>query len=305
VTASRGLSEVAVPPRARRWSDKTREYVESHKHEWGREHSEGVRMALRRFQRGIGRQGQSLPGVFERVGVGIPVSAEEVDAGHVVAIRDSPLWAPKTRSFLLQALRGFLRFNRCELAENRRLWAISGTALHRRWLTREQLVSVWEVCTTDLERVAVASSGFNGLRRIEVLRLRGADLNLVVDAPQARIWGKGVNGGKYRTIPVSRHLYAALLPLRTKPAERVFPYSSGYFDERLVRLGKLAGLPYNPSGHTLRRTFGRLAYYAGVPLVSIQNIYGHASPAMTAHYIGIDQAEMAAGLAQFERALEA
>jgi len=305
---STAFSEDTVPERERWWPERTKEYVEAHRDEWSTKHAAGVRMALRRYQHGTDRTGgwRRTPGVWERVGVEpMPRIAAEVTVSHVKAVRDSPLWAPKTRSIYLQALRGFLRHCGNPIAENRRLWAIDGTPLTRRWLTKEQLTAIWDVCRDDYDRLAVAATGFNGLRRVEVLRLRARDVSLPADNPEARIWGKGPSGGKYRTIPVSSHLYGALVSLGRAGSEPYFPWKESAFDARLVALGRLAGLPFNPSGHTLRRTFGRLAYYAGVPLVSLQRIYGHASPAMTAHYIGIDQVEMAAGLAQFERAMAA
>ncbi len=202
-------------------------------------------------------------------------------------------------------LRGFLRRFGNPIAENRRLWAIDTTALNRRWLTKAQLTAIWVACRDDYDRLAVASTGYNGLRRVEVLRLRARDVSLAADRPEARIWGKGRNGGKYRTVPVSKHLYGVLVSLDRHGAEPFFPWKATTFDLRLTVVGRRAGLPFNPSGHTLRRTFGRLAYYAGVPLVSVQSIFGHASPAMTAYYVGVDQAAMAAGLARFESAMEA
>jgi len=233
----------------------------------------------------------------------IPLRATEITGPDVLAVRDSPIWAPKTRSIYLQALRGFVRWCGSPLASNPRLWPIDGTPLNRRWPTREQLAAVWVACRDDYDRLAVAATGYNGLRRIEVLRLRARDVSLAAETPEARIWGKGENGGKYRTIPLSSHLYGVLVSLRRNGADPYFPWRTTAFGSRLTAVGRVAGLPFNPSGHTLRRTFGRIAYYADVPLVSIQHIYGHASPVMTAHYIGIDQAEMAAGLALFERAM--
>jgi len=233
----------------------------------------------------------------------IPLRATEITGPDVLAVRDSPIWAPKTRSIYLQALRGFVRWCGSPLASNPRLWAIDGTPLNRRWPTREHLAAVWVACRDDYDRLAVAATGYNGLRRIEVLRLRARDVSLAAETPEARIWGKGENGGKYRTIPLSSHLYGVLVSLRRNGADPYFPWRTTAFGSRLTAVGRVAGLPFNPSGHTLRRTFGRIAYYADVPLVSIQHIYGHASPVMTAHYIGIDQAEMAAGLALFERAM--
>ncbi len=39
-----------MPSRVRWWPDKTKEYVERHRDEWGRQHAAGIRMALRRYQ---------------------------------------------------------------------------------------------------------------------------------------------------------------------------------------------------------------------------------------------------------------
>ena len=296
-----------MPVRDRLWFDRIREYERANEGEWGDEHAKGIRSALRRYQFGIDRSGgwSHTPGIWERVGLRrVPLTPTEVEAIHVSAVRDSPIWAPKTRDFYLQALRGFLRHFGNPISEDDRLWALDTAPLNRRWLSKEQLTAIWAACRDDYDRLAVASTGFNGLRRVEVLRLRARDALLAADDPQARIWGKGRNGGRYRTIPVSRHLYAVLVSLKRTGLEPFFPWRKTTFDVRLSAVGRLAGLPFNPSAHTLRRTFGRIAYNAGVPLVSIQNIYGHASPVMSAHYIGIDQAEMVAGLARFEAAME-
>ena len=298
------MPEVAVPDRVRWWPEHATEFVEAHREEWGKEHASGVSMTLRRYQHGTDRAGRPTPGIWERVGVlPIPLRACEVTAAHVLAVRDSPIWAPNTRSIYLQPLRGFLRQYGNPISESRRLWALDGTPLNRRWLTKPQLTAVWEGCRDGYDRLAVAATGFNGLRRIEVLRMRARDVILAADKSEGRVWGKGANGGKYRTIPLSKHLYGALVALGKAGPEPFFPWRESAFDARLTAVGRLAGLPFNLSGHALRRTFGRLAYYAGVPLVSIQRIYGHASPVMTAHYIGIDLTEMAAGLELFERAM--
>lgn len=297
-----------MPARHRWWAERTKEYVEAHRDEWGKEHADGVRMALRRFDHGVDHTDgwRRTPGIWARVDVHpIPQTASEVTAANVLALRDSPEWAPKTRSFYLQVLRGFLRHHGSSVAQNRHIWAIDAAPLNRRWLSKVQLTAAWEACRDEYDRLAVAATGFNGLRRVEVLRLRARDCRLVADDPVARIWGKGPNGGKHRTIPLTTRFYGALVALQRSGPEAFFPWKETSFDARLSAVGRLAGIPENLSAHTLRRTFGRLAYYeADVPLVSIQRIYGHASPAMTAHYIGADQAEMAEGVARFDRAMD-
>jgi len=279
----------------RRWDLRVRNYAKAREDEWGEQHRKYVVWILLRF-----------PDIWARVGVRpTPLSPGRVVAAHVRALRDAPEWAPKTRSLYLQALRGLLRWAECPLADSRGLWALDGTALNRRWLTKGQLLAVWSACRDPLDRLVVALTGFNGLRRVEVLRLRVRDLSLALPNPELRVWGKGRNGGKFRTIPAEPRCYAALVEAadRKRPEDRVFPFEKSAFDARLSRLGQAAGLPFNLSGHALRRTFGRLAFDAGVPIATIQAIYGHASPAMTVHYVGIEGTRMAEGLAQLERFL--
>ena len=278
-----------------RWNSKVRQYAKAREDEWGEAHRKYVVWVLLRF-----------PDTWGRAGVDpAPLSPRAVTAANVRSLRDSPEWAPKTRSLYLQVLRGFLRWDGHSLAGARGLWALDGSPLHRRWLSKEQLLSAWGACSCLLDRLCVAATGFNGLRRIELLRLRIRDLSLALPNPEIRVWGKGRNGGKFRTIPVEPRFYAALVEAATgrRPEERVYPFAQTSFDDRLSRIGKAAGLPFRLSGHTLRRTFGRIAYDAGVPLPAIQAIYGHASPAVTTNYIGVEGTRMAAGLAQFERFL--
>lgn len=282
------------PPR--RWDETSERYVRARldKGEIGADHAKGLRWALLRFPRDTWRRAGVYPA---------PTSVRAVKRADVLALRNSPEWAPKTRRFYLDALRGLLRWKHRKIAEEKGLWDLEGTALNRRWLERSQLVSLWGRARDDTDRLIVGSAGFNGLRRVELLRLRVRDLNLAQPNPEVRLWGKG---DRFRTIPVTAHLYGALVSASAalKPSDRVFPWGRTTFDQRLADLGRLAGVPHRVSGHDLRRTFGRLAYAAGVPLVAIQHVYGHKSPVMTAYYIGADRDEMALGLARFERSLE-
>jgi integrase/recombinase XerD len=259
-------------------------------------------MALARYLAGRDRRGRPTPGVWERVGVSPPPTrARDVTAEMVARVKRCTIWAPKTRNFLLQALRGFLRWESCPLAEDRKLWAMNARAGPRRWLTREQMAAVWNACRDDTDRLLVAAGGMNGLRRAEVRRLRNRDVRLDLAGSEARIERKTGT----RTIPVGTYLRNALLALARHGPELYFTRGNTAYDDRLKAVGRLAGLPFYLSAHILRRSFGRLAYRAGVPLVTLQHIYGHASPEMTAYYIGIEADEMAVGLATFERALSA
>lgn len=105
--------------------------------------------------------------------------------------------------------------------------------------------------------------------------------------------GKGRNGGKWRTIPVTPVAHAELLPfvMGHRVADRIYPwhYGTSYGDVRSA--GLAAGIPI-VSMHDLRRSFGRHAFYPGMDLVQLRNLYGHTSVDMTAPYIGLDDLEM-------------
>jgi hypothetical protein len=292
--------EDTVPAGVRWWAKRTRAYVRLNETTWSEEHTQGIRMALRRYQAGRDRQRHKTPGIWERVGVRpAPTRAADVTAAMVMRVKRSTIWAPKTRNFYLQVLRGFLRYEGAPLAEDRRLWAMNACAGPRRWLTTEQLVQVWAACRDEYDRLLVAAGGMNGFRRAEVRRLRGRDVSLDLAGSEARLEGK--TGP--RTVRVGTYLRNALVALDRHGAELFFPWKNTEYDSRLKAIGRRAGLAFNPSAHVLRRSFGRLAYRAAVPLVDIQRIYGHASPAMTVYYIGIESDQMAAGLATFERSM--
>jgi integrase len=179
------------------------------------------------------------------------------------------------------------------------VWAVPAeTAGHRRWLAAEQLALLYRVAH-GRERVLLALEGFNGLRRVEVLRLRVKDVDFA--RQRLRVLGKGRNGGKWRTLPMFAETARVLhvLAVGTDGNSRVMPLSRSGADLVLRRVAERAGFPESGivvSHHDLRRTFGRLAHKAGMDLVQLKNLYGHSSLDQTVHYIGLDEDEMRAGL---------
>ncbi|HEV2165518.1 MAG TPA: site-specific integrase, partial [Thermoplasmata archaeon] len=174
------------------------------------------------------------------------------------------------------------------------------TPVHRRWLTADQLGELW-IAARGRERLLVALEGFNGLRRVEVLRLRVRDLNLTLPNPTMNVLGKGRDGGKWRTIPVQQVAYAALVEASAGLAQgdRLYTFHERTADHDLRAAAVRAGLGIRVAGHDLRRSFGRIGYQAGVSLVDLKYLYGHESVDMTAHYIGLDMSEAARGLSRF------
>ena len=59
---------------------------------------------------------------------------------------------------------------------------------------------------------------------------------------------------------------------------------------RIIKAGAEAlAFAFRVSCHSLRKTFGYLAFKAGVPAVVIMKVYNHSSLAITLRYIGITQ----------------
>lgn len=226
-------------------------------------------------------------------------SPRDVTKRCVQALRHGLPWESPTFAIHFQALRQFLRWGRNPIASDPFLWRLPSAApTHRRWLTREQLVTLYRHARGP-ERVVIALEGFNGLRRVEVLRLRVKDI--LDEEGCLRVLGKGRHGGKWRSIPMQAEVRRVLRPWteRKDPEQRVVPYSASGADGLLQRAARRAGFPgkgVRVSHHDLRRTFGRLANASGMNLVSLQGLFGHASPELSAHYIGLDVDELRSAL---------
>jgi integrase len=83
------------------------------------------------------------------------------------------------------------------------------------------------------------------------------------------------------------------------PDDLLYPVGHSTADAELAASGRLSGVPVRVTGHVLRESFGRIAYLAGVPVPTVQKIYGHVSIDQTLRYLGVGLEEMVAGLAVF------
>ncbi len=248
------------------------------------------------------------PALILRAGVGTPPETpRQLDRSHLDALRVGLGWAPTTTSLHFAALRRFAQWAGNPIASEPGAWAVaSGSPTHRRWLRQEELGRLYR-SSTGRERVLVSLEGLNGLRRVEVLRLRTKDLDF--GAHRLRILGKGRSGGKWRTIPLFSETERVLRRLATglPPETRVIPLSRSGADLLLRRVAERSGLSsqgIRVSHHDLRRTFGRLSHDAGMDLVQLKNLYGHASLDQTVHYIGLDEDRMRAGLDSLARVMQ-
>jgi len=232
-----------------------------------------------------------------------PSSASDVTPDHILALRREMKWEKATFALHFAALRQFLRWADNPTALRKAVWRLpSGQPSHRRWLTKGQLARLL-TSAKGREKLLVALEGVNGLRRIEVLRLRRKDV--LLDEGCLRVLGKGRDGGKWRKIPmhpIVEGLLPASIPSLTDD-ERLFGLSSSGADVLLRKAAERAGFPaegLKVSHHDLRRTFGRLAHQSGMDLIQLKNLYGHTSVEMTVHYIGMDSDQMRQGLNRIE-----
>ena len=297
--ASRARLEDTVPTSARWWTEQAKEYVE-----WLSQESELSDGYLKRNRRYL----VAFQGDCERAGATAPAGPTDLGREHVRAVKASEIWGTRTLKTKFSVLRGFLRWANNPLADGRNpVWRLPAGSVDRRsWVDRDQLMSLYSESEGRV-RVRLVLQGFNGLRECEVRRLKVRDLNLALPRPTLTVRGKGRFGGKFRTIPMDPMTRAVLLNwVEGKgPDESVCPAGHSVADAELAALGRACDVPVRVTGHVLRRSFGRLAYRAGVPPPTIQRIYGHVSIDQTLHYVGVDQEEMAEGFAVFDQHMKA
>lgn len=289
--------EDTVPNSARWWTEKAKEYVG-----WLRQESELSDGYLTRNLRYL----IALRRDWERSGVAVPEGPSEVGRDHIRGLKAAGLWGPRTLKTKFSVLRGFLRWSGNPLSDGKNpVWRLpAGCPDRRTWIGREEMVALYQGAN-GRARVRVVLQGFNGLRECEVRRLRVRDISMALPMPTLTIHGKGRFGGKYRTIPMDPMTRAVLERwVRGRaPDDRIYPIGHTSADTELADLGRKCRVGVRVTGHVLRRSFGRIAYHAGVPLPTIQRIYGHVSLDQTLHYVGVGQEEMTAGFAVFDRHL--
>ena len=182
------------------------------------------------------------------------------------------------------------------------------------WLNIDQSRAVLDsAILSPVERIAVTLALTMGLRRVEIVRLTLKDINITRE--YITVLGKGRAGGKLRLVPFHARFMPALnewlahraylcVKARNDPPDNLLIWvgtdgiaheynavkGSG-IDGVIRRASKAVNVPF--SCHTLRRTFGRIMWLAGVPVVTIARILGHSSTEQTLSYIGANLDDMA------------
>ena len=115
----------------------------------------------------------------------------------------------------------------------------------------------------------------------------------------------------FSEIPVeNRHGY--VMPTLTK----IYNRSSALLSYRISKIFKASGIEtqgkkihgrkcVNTGFHSLRHTFVSIAVRHGIPMATVQNLVGHASEAMTKHYLHLSDASIKEEMKSFPRLLRA
>ena len=156
-------------------------------------------------------------------------------------------------------------------------------------LDAEQVAEVLKACSSAREKALLLFAVDTGLRLAELASLSWCDLDMQTGIIHL-LRGKG---GKSRTVIAGAAVRRALLAYRrslainddrsplfqTVDGERFTSHGLG---QVFKRLSKRVGVPF--SAHALRRSFCVLSLRAGMSILHVQALMGHASLEMTRHY---------------------
>ena len=146
--------------------------------------------------------------------------------------------------------------------------------------------------THDHRRVRVVCmlAGWLGLRRIEISRLRAADMEMRGGDTVLHVDGKG---RRRRDLPVPARLRSEILELAAAQPGceyllpgRTHPHCSVDYVDSLIKRG--CGWP----PHTLRRRFATVAYANSHDILAVARLLGHADSKTTMRYIGLIGADL-------------
>jgi site-specific recombinase XerD len=157
-------------------------------------------------------------------------------------------------------------------------------------LSPAEVVRLLEAAKPGRERVRLQTAYACGLRLGELLHLQVAD----IDSARMVVHVRHGKGGKQRLVPLSPRLLDVLRDYwrQFRPATWLFPGATSdrpldpsFVQRRFQQIVRDARLTKHASMHTLRHSFATHLLEAGVDVVTLQKILGHADLQTTAHYL--------------------
>ena len=312
---------VPLPDAARVWKEQVERYVEKRKRE-------GLSARhIREIRRVLAQVGSEL----EANGIACHPSRfgdEQLDCllngRWRSASQSTPGLSPRTRSYNVCLLNGFVKEHGNLAIEKRRLRFHESPVRPRRALEPDQARRLLEAASRRgiVTHAFVAFEMLMGLRRCEVLRITLQDL----ETDALRVHGKGRGGGKTRWVPYHSEVQRILPDLLAHRAQLVEGHDgedpgwvfvhtgrSGelrswgptYVDDRIMspvfeEAGVRAAWYLN---HALRRTFGRTLWSKGVPLEVVSDLLGHRDTKTTIRYLALRRDDMVSAMRVLDRAL--
>ncbi len=237
--------------------------------------------------------------------------------------------AVSTKNWYLHILRRYLAYFHNPVVEDMGIDFGQDVRPNVNWLSDEEAEHLMRMEKTPLEEVVIHLELCLGLRVVEVCRLRLMDIHFDSDPRKCyvSVRGKGKGDGKWRSIPFhpdTRQVFERWIARRNEIIAKMHEYdpswqvpdefliwchydnrpTAGYYTERghsldravIHKVRDRAGFDF--SNHTLRRTFGRTLYRAGIPIETISKLYGHDDTQTTIRYLGIDLDDMGSALAR-------
>lgn len=159
------------------------------------------------------------------------------------------------------------------------------------YYTPEEMARIRDACKNPRERAVIEVFRSTGARVGEL-----AEVTLdQVDLETGDIWIQGEKGGRYRTIYLdedARYYCRQYLATRKGDSQYLLPQSRKPYGKMttcgfrsvMKTIGKRAGIRCRVYPHKMRKTLGMNLKNHGVDIGTIQEVLGHASPAVTSMY---------------------
>ena len=155
----------------------------------------------------------------------------------------------------------------------------------------EEIVKIRDACRNVRERAIIEVFRSTGARVGEIAEITMEQVNLET----GDVWIQGEKGGKYRTLYLdddARHYYRLYLDTREDDCPYMFPRSRRPYGKMttcafrgiMKDIGGRAGITSRVYPHKMRKTLGMNLKNKGVDIGTIQEVLGHASPAVTSQY---------------------
>jgi integrase len=193
---------------------------------------------------------------------------------------------PSTANHTITNIKTFLNFSvqRRYISSNplRGIKKYKTEKLPPRFLNKEEIRNVLVAASSEPIHPMIITAIYTGMRLGELKRLTWGD----IDFSRGEIMVRISKSSKFRIIPLHKNLKKELFKIKGAPAQLCFNYQNKRrIFKRIKRKAKL----HNIGFHTFRHTFASQLIMAGVDLVTVSKLLGHAGINTTMIYSHLSQ----------------